>query len=90
VLGLSPGATRTEFYATSGADEAGAAFESAADVVATALRALDSRAAPAGVVSGRKNKVQAALAGALPRRLVLRIAGGVVRPAVSDAGRREA
>jgi uncharacterized protein len=81
VLALSPGPTRSEFYATSGTDEAGAGFESPADVVTTALRALDSRTGPASVVSGRRNKLQAAAAGAFPRRLVLKIAGGIVRPA---------
>lgn len=81
VLAVSPGPTRTEFYSASGTDEAGTGFELPGDVVSTALRALDSRTGAASVVSGRRNKLQAAVVGALPRRLVLRIAGGVVRPA---------
>ena len=81
VFALSPGPTRSEFYSSSGTDEAGTSFESPGDVVATALRTLDSRNGAPSVVSGRRNRLQAAIVGALPRRLVLRIASGVVRPA---------
>ncbi|UQU62832.1 SDR family oxidoreductase [Couchioplanes caeruleus] len=80
VLALSPGPTRSEFYTVSGTDESGVTFETPADVVATALRALDSSRAPS-VVSGRMNKVIAAAAGLLPRRLVVRAAADSVRPA---------
>ncbi|MEV4703338.1 SDR family oxidoreductase [Actinoplanes sp. NPDC049316] len=79
VLALSPGATRSEFYTVSGTDESGVSFESPAEVVSTALRALDSHGR-ASVVSGRRNKIMAAAAGLLPRRLVVRAAAGSVRP----------
>ena len=81
VLCLSPGPTRTEFYAASGTSEAGARFQTPEQVVTTALRALDRPRTPASVVSGGANRLTAAVSRLLPRRLVLSLAAGAVRPA---------
>ena len=81
VLCLSPGPTRTEFYAVSGTSESGARFQSAAQVVATALRALDRGRTPASVVSGRANRLVAGLSRVLPRRVVLTLSTRAVQPA---------
>ena len=82
VLALSPGSTRTEFYATSNTSERGARFETPPQVVATALRALDARRTPPSVISGRYNRA-VVRAGRLPmpRRLALDLAARTVHPA---------
>jgi hypothetical protein len=66
VFTLVPGATRTEFWETAGMVETGTAFETPADVVATALRALDRRRTPLTVVSGAGNRFFARLLSVLP------------------------
>ncbi len=55
VILLSPGATRTEFNDVLGTEEptSGAPFQEPRQVVETAMRALDRRAPPPSVVSGR-------------------------------------
>jgi len=56
VMVLSPGATRTEFFDVAGEEMAGGQrMQTAADVVTTALKALDRRVTPVGVISGRMN-----------------------------------
>ena len=75
VMAISPGPTRTEFYARSGTDESNARFETPGQVVETALTALDSPRKPASVVSGRANQVTSRLLRFLPRRTVLALAG---------------
>lgn len=80
VLALSPGPTRTEFFDVAGNDKAGVGrFQTATEVVDTALDALDRKRPWPSVVSGRMNAISAALVGALPRRLVLHVAARVVR-----------
>ncbi|WP_255595961.1 SDR family oxidoreductase [Cellulomonas sp. C5510] len=76
VLSLAPGPTETEFFEVAGSDRfrVGQVL-TVAQVVDVAFRALDRRDPPPSVVAGRRNAVAAALAGALPRRLVLRVAG---------------
>jgi uncharacterized protein len=66
VFTLVPGATRTEFWETAGMVETGTTFETPADVVATALRALDRRRTPLTVVSGSGNRFFARLLSVLP------------------------
>ncbi|MEN1975774.1 SDR family NAD(P)-dependent oxidoreductase [Cellulomonas sp. P4] len=76
VLSLAPGPTETEFFEVAGSDRfrIGQVL-TVPQVVDVAFRALDRRDPPPSVVAGRRNAVTAALAGALPRRLVLRVAG---------------
>lgn len=81
VLALCPGPADTEFIEI--ADSADAIFgrlEPAADVVATALRALDRRTPPPSVISGTMNAIQARLVGFAPRRLVLDLVGRGAAP----------
>ncbi|MFI5934310.1 SDR family NAD(P)-dependent oxidoreductase [Actinoplanes sp. NPDC051494] len=81
VLALSPGSTRSEFYATAQGSEAGLAFETPEQVVATGLRALDAARTPARVISGRRNRMNHAILRGLPRRLVLDIMARNTQPA---------
>lgn len=64
VMALSPGATRTEFFDVTGTLDAagGRPLQDPGEVVATALRALDRRNPPPGVIAGRRNRVLAGAA----------------------------
>ncbi|MEU3302485.1 SDR family oxidoreductase [Streptomyces sp. NPDC006678] len=78
VLALSPGATRTEFFDVAGTEQAagGTRLASPADVVRTALTALDRRNPPPSVIAGRMNRVMGFLARRLAtRRQVIRAIG---------------
>ena len=68
VLALSPGPTRTEFYATSRTNEKGVRFQTPDEVVAVGMRALDARRTPARVISGARNRFNVAVLRRLPRR----------------------
>ncbi|MDX6740860.1 SDR family NAD(P)-dependent oxidoreductase [Actinocorallia sp. A-T 12471] len=59
VIALSPGTTRTEFFDVAGSEDAagGQPLADPADVVATALRALDRRNPPPHVVAGLRNRL---------------------------------
>ena len=74
VLAVSPGPTRTGFYADSGTATTGVRFETPAQVVATTLSALERRRPPASVISGAGNRLIRRVVGVLPTRLVLRLA----------------
>jgi len=76
VLALSPGPTRTEFYATSGSSENGVRFQTPDEVVAVGLRALDARRTPTRVVSGARNRMNVALLRRLPRRTATALMAG--------------
>jgi uncharacterized protein len=79
VTALCPGATRTEFFDVAGTESAGVGkFQTADQVVATMLAALDKRSTPPSVVSGLINKLGAASPRLAPRRLVLPIAARAV------------
>jgi uncharacterized protein len=75
VLALCPGATRTEFFDIAGEDARIGGLETAAQVVTTALRALDRRNPPPSVISGRANAAQAFAERFAPRRTVVSMAG---------------
>ncbi len=76
VLAVSPGATATEFFEIAQAEDmARGRVQTPAQVVATALRALDRRHTPPSIVSGGTNAVAAKLAGIMPRGLVLDASG---------------
>ena len=61
VMALSPGATRTEFFDVVGTEKAagGSRMRTAAEVVTTALKALDRKTTPASVVVGWSNRLTA-------------------------------
>ncbi|MEU9348434.1 SDR family oxidoreductase [Streptomyces sp. NPDC048278] len=85
VLALSPGATRTEFFDVVGTERAagGNKLASPADVVRTALAALDRRNPPPSVIAGRMNRVMAQLARRLAtRRQIIRAIGRMTAEAV--------
>ncbi len=75
VLALAPGPADTEFFDVAGSDRfrVGQVLP-VPRVVDVAFRALDRPSPPPSVVPGLRNAATAALAGALPRRLVLRVA----------------
>ncbi|GLZ11901.1 dehydrogenase [Actinomadura sp. NBRC 104425] len=78
VLALSPGATQTEFFDVSGSTQVAGARRLAApaDVVRTALDALDRRNPPPSVIAGRSNRALAFVARRLlTRRQVIRAVG---------------
>ncbi len=81
VTALCPGPADTEFVDV--ADNADAMFgklETAEEVVATAMRALDRRSTPAVSISGTMNAVQAKAVGFVPRRFVLDLVGRMGAP----------
>ncbi|MFI8594859.1 SDR family NAD(P)-dependent oxidoreductase [Microbacterium sp. NPDC078428] len=75
VLALSPGSTATEFFEIAGAEEVARGMQTPAQVVETALKALDRRSTPPSVVSGATNAVASMLSGIIPRRVVLEASG---------------
>ena len=80
VTALCPGPASTEFFdIANNGDSTFGAMESADEVVATAMRALDRRATPPSVVSGTRNSLQAKVAGIAPRRLVVEAVGFIGR-----------
>lgn len=80
VLALCPGATRTEFFDVLGSESAAVGrMQTSAQVVATALKALDRPGTPASVVSGWANRIAAGFAQRLPRALVVGIAARAVQ-----------
>lgn len=74
VMAVSPGPTATEFYSTSGTTEGGVRFQTAEQVVTTALEALQRRNPPISVVSGLRNRWIKRIVSDLPTRTVLRVA----------------
>lgn len=76
VIALNPGPTDTEF--SSVADSSDASFgpkQTVAQVVDTAMRALDRRRTPASVISGTRNFIQTLGLRIAPRAVVLRVVG---------------
>ena len=80
ILALSPGPTRTEFFDVVGSEDAAVGnFQTSEQVVATALRALDSRRTPASIVSGLSNKISAGSVRFAPRALATVISGRLLK-----------
>jgi uncharacterized protein len=80
VLALCPGVTETGFFAASHIEKPPARIvETAEDVVETALRGLKRR--KSSIISGAPNKLMVATERAMPRSLVLRTIGSVMRAA---------
>lgn len=72
VTALCPGATKTEFFDVVGTEDAKVGnYETPEQVVATAMRALDSRRTPPVVVSGANNRLGAFVGRLAPLRLSL-------------------
>jgi short-subunit dehydrogenase len=79
VLALSPGATSTEFFDVVGTDAAdgGTPRQTPAQVVDTALRALDRKNPPPSVISGRRNQIMALGGRFVSRRLLISVLGSM-------------
>jgi short-subunit dehydrogenase len=73
VVALCPGATATEFFTVAGEGTKLGPLRTSADVVKTALRALDANTAVA--VDGPANRIMASMSSLVPRALTRRIAG---------------
>lgn len=72
VFALVPGPTHTEFFDVIGETAAvTGSHQTATEVVATAMRALDAKHTRPYVISGRKNSIQAATAMLTPPRILL-------------------
>ncbi|MCZ4518140.1 SDR family oxidoreductase [Rhodococcus ruber] len=72
VFALNPGPTHTEFFDVIGdAATAAGTYQTPADVVVTAMTALDAKRSRPQVISGRRNSLQAAVAGIVPARVLL-------------------
>jgi short-subunit dehydrogenase len=76
VVALCPGATATEFFTVAGEAAMLGPQRTSADVVRTALRALDKNDAIA--LDGAVNRAMASLSGLTPRLLSRRIAAGLM------------
>lgn len=74
VMVVSPGPTRTEFFARSGTSALGTRFQTPEQVVTAALAALDRQHPPVSIVSGAANRLLSRLVALLPTRAVLRLA----------------
>ena len=72
-LAVCPGATDTEFFDVAGESASVGRRQTPAQVVGTAMRALDRRKPPPSVVSGRVNEWSARLPRVLPRQLTIRL-----------------
>ena len=81
VLAVSPGATQTEFFDVAGAKPSGAMMPSSA-VVATILKALDSKKSAPSVVVGRSNSLTSSLTKFFPKKTVIRLAGSMFLPKI--------
>lgn len=81
-LALSPGPVPTEFFDVVGAEEAKIGqVRSAQQVVRDALRALDRRDAPPGVVPGLGNRLQTLATRLAPTRAIVTLSGRMLSPA---------
>ncbi|MGP9694708.1 SDR family NAD(P)-dependent oxidoreductase [Brachybacterium sp. AOP25-B2-12] len=80
VLAVSPGPTETEFFDVAGQGAAGGLpVMSAEDVVTESLAALERRSPPPSIVPGRFNRGLARAGRLMPRALVSRTAGAMMR-----------
>lgn len=80
VMALSPGATESEFFDVVGTEDAAVGSkQTAAQVVAVGLRALDRRSSPPSVISGRGNAFTAVATRFVPRRVLLGMAARLMR-----------
>jgi uncharacterized protein len=80
VLALSPGATETEFFEVAGSNaDGGTRRMPAADVVTTALSALDRRNPPPSVIAGRLNRAAATAGRLVTRRRATMLIGSLMR-----------
>lgn len=86
VLALCPGATRTNFFTVVGTEDVGlGAVETPEHVVQVALRALEQ--GRPSVIVGRQNALRVLSERFVPRALVARVGGRLMRPGHADKQR---
>lgn len=92
VVALSPGLTRTEFFDVLGGDAYAGSYQSPAEVVEAALRALDRGATRPSVTSGRRNAAVTSAVRLLTRRraVIAAAAAGASASRRADAASRRA
>lgn len=78
VLAVSPGPTETEFFGVAEGKSIGKTMATPAEVIDTALAAV-ARGTHPSVIVGRKNSIQAAVAKIVPRKMVLKVAGNMMK-----------
>ncbi|MCV7010938.1 SDR family NAD(P)-dependent oxidoreductase [Mycolicibacterium madagascariense] len=84
VFSFAPGPTRTEFFDVIGETATAVGrMQSADEVAAAGLRALDRRRTPPSAVSGVSNSISAALARLVPRRVLMPALARSLRPVQS-------
>lgn len=85
VLVFSPGATETEFFEVAGEGAGGGARRMRPEVVvATALRALDRRKPPPGVIAGGSNRLSAVVGRVVGRRRMAEMVGSLMTRTTAD------
>lgn len=86
VMALSPGATETEFFDVAGAGaDGGTRRMTPADVVTTALTALDRRNPPPSVIAGRLNRAAAVAGRLVSRRRATLLIGALMQRSATPA-----
>ena len=81
VFSFAPGPTHTEFFDVVGETATAVGrLQSAEQVAAAGLRALDRRRTPPSAVSGVGNSISAALARLIPRRVLMPVLARSLRP----------
>jgi short-subunit dehydrogenase len=93
VTALSPGATESEFFGVVGTENAAIGTkQTAAQVVATGLRALDRRSTPPSIISGGRDAVSAISTRFAPKRFVINSAARLMKawPGAGQFGGRPA
>lgn len=73
-LAVSPGGTATEFFEVAGGRAMSGGLMTPAQVVATAMSALDSTSPPPSVVVGSTNRFMAVVGRFVPRRMLIGVA----------------
>lgn len=86
VLALSPGLTSTEFFDVLGGDAYSGSYQTPADVVRTALRALDRGAPRPSITSGRLNATVTSGVRLLTRKRTVLAAAAAAANATRRAG----
>lgn len=73
-LAVSPGGTATEFFQVAGGRAMAGGLMTPAQVVATAMSALDAKSPPPSVIVGSSNRLMAMAGRFVPRRMLISVA----------------
>jgi len=78
-LAVSPGGTATEFFDVAGGRAMAGGLMTPAQVVATAMSALDSASPPPSVIVGSSNRILALAGRFVPRRMLISVAKNLMK-----------